>query len=70
VAIDGLSFAIRRGDIVAVLGKTGCGESTVFNLIGRLTEPSGGTVRVPGHDAFANSHSFAEKSGSYSRGIA
>ena len=52
LAVDGLSFAIERGEIVAVLGKTGCGKSTVFNLIAGLIEPSEGTVRVRGRDPF------------------
>src|SRR2546428_22976 len=33
VAMDRLSFEIAPGEIVAVLGKTGCGKSTMFNLI-------------------------------------
>ena len=56
LAVDGLSFAIERGEIVAVLGKTGCGKSTVFNLIAGLIEPTKGVIRVLGHDSF---HEFA-----------
>jgi NitT/TauT family transport system ATP-binding protein len=56
LAVDGLSFAIERGEIVAVLGKTGCGKSTVFNLIAGLIEPTKGAIRVLGHDSF---HEFA-----------
>jgi NitT/TauT family transport system ATP-binding protein len=51
-AVDRLSFDIRRGEIVAVLGKTGCGKSTMFNLLSGLIEPSGGSVEVLGHDPF------------------
>jgi NitT/TauT family transport system ATP-binding protein len=51
-AVDRLSFDIKRGEIVAVLGKTGCGKSTMFNLLSGLIEPSGGSVRVLGHDPF------------------
>ena len=56
LAVDRLSFTIKRGEIVAVLGKTGCGKSTVFNLIAGLIEPTKGSVRVLGHDSF---HEFA-----------
>jgi NitT/TauT family transport system ATP-binding protein len=63
VAVDRLSFAIKRGEIVAVLGKTGCGKSTVFNLIAGLIEPSSGTVRVLGHDSFREFAFFRGKIG-------
>jgi ABC-type nitrate/sulfonate/bicarbonate transport system ATPase subunit len=63
VAVDRLSFAIKRGEIVAVLGKTGCGRSTVFNLISGLIEPSSGTVHVLGHDSFREFTFFRGKIG-------
>jgi NitT/TauT family transport system ATP-binding protein len=63
VAVDRLSFAINRGEIVAVLGKTGCGKSTVFNLIAGLIEPTSGTVRVLGHDSFREFAFFRGKIG-------
>jgi NitT/TauT family transport system ATP-binding protein len=63
VAVDRLSFAIKRGEIVAVLGKTGCGKSTVFNLIAGLVEPSSGAVQVLGHDAFRDFGYFRGKIG-------
>lgn len=52
-AVDGLSLAIGRGEMVALLGKTGCGKSTTFNLIAGLIAPSQGAVRVQGLDPFA-----------------
>jgi NitT/TauT family transport system ATP-binding protein len=51
-AIDGLSLDIAQGEMVALLGKTGCGKSTTFNLIAGLMEPSEGSVRVQGLDPF------------------
>src|ERR1039458_7861288 len=56
VAVDKLSFEIAKGEIVAVLGKTGCGKSTMFNIVAGLIEPSSGEARVIGHDPF---HEFA-----------
>jgi NitT/TauT family transport system ATP-binding protein len=53
-AVGGLSLDIARGEMVALLGKTGCGKSTTFNLIAGLMEPSGGVVRVQGLDPFKN----------------
>lgn len=51
-AIDQLSFDVARGEIVAVLGKTGCGKSTIFNLIAGLAEPTSGRITVDGLDPF------------------
>jgi NitT/TauT family transport system ATP-binding protein len=48
---------------VAVLGKTGCGKSTMFNLIAGLIEPSSGTVAVRGHDPFREFEFFRGKIG-------
>jgi NitT/TauT family transport system ATP-binding protein len=53
-AVDGLDLRVRAGEMLALLGKTGCGKSTIFNMIAGLTEPSSGTVRVEGRDPFAD----------------
>src|SRR3974390_3378492 len=55
-AVEHLSFEIDKGEIVAVLGKTGCGKSTMFNIVSGLIEPTSGEARVIGHDPF---HEFA-----------
>lgn len=51
-AVDDVTLDVARGDIVALLGKTGCGKSTMFNMIAGLTGPSAGIVRVQGRDPF------------------
>jgi NitT/TauT family transport system ATP-binding protein len=51
-AVDGLNLEVRSGQMLALLGKTGCGKSTIFNMIAGLTEPTSGTVRVGGRDPF------------------
>jgi NitT/TauT family transport system ATP-binding protein len=63
LAVDRLSFAIQPGEIVAVLGKTGCGKSTMFNLIAGLIEPTSGRVSVVGHDPFREFGFFRGKIG-------
>jgi NitT/TauT family transport system ATP-binding protein len=60
-AVDGLNLDVRPGQMLALLGKTGCGKSTIFNMIAGLTEPTGGTVRVDGRDPFADFDSFRGK---------
>jgi len=40
VAVDRLDLQIGRGQLLALLGKTGCGKSTIFNMIAGLTEPT------------------------------
>lgn len=63
LAVDRLSFDIARGEIVAVLGKTGCGKSTMFNLLSGLIAPTSGSVSVTGHDPFREFAYFRGKIG-------
>jgi NitT/TauT family transport system ATP-binding protein len=60
-AVDDLNLEVRPGQMLALLGKTGCGKSTIFNMIAGLTEPTSGTVRVDGRDPFADFDSFRGK---------
>jgi NitT/TauT family transport system ATP-binding protein len=63
LAVDRLSFEIAKGEIVAVLGKTGCGKSTMFNLLSGLIEPTSGNVEVTSHDPFKEFDYFRGKIG-------
>jgi NitT/TauT family transport system ATP-binding protein len=60
-AVDNLDLDVRPGQMLALLGKTGCGKSTIFNMIAGLTEPTSGTVRVSGRDPFAEFDWFRGK---------
>ncbi len=62
-AIRDLSFTIGRGELVAILGKTGCGKSTTFSLISGLIRPSRGRVLVQGHDPYDDFNWFRGKIG-------
>jgi putative ABC transport system ATP-binding protein len=49
-AVDGVSFEIRAGEFVALLGTSGSGKSSVLNLIAGLDRPTSGSVIVHGRD--------------------
>jgi NitT/TauT family transport system ATP-binding protein len=61
VAVDRLDLQIGRGQLLALLGKTGCGKSTIFNMIAGLTEPTSGDVTVDGRNPFHEFDSFRGK---------
>src|SRR3954453_3219132 len=50
VALAGLDLAVGPGECVALIGANGSGKSTAVRAIAGLLEPSGGSVRVCGHD--------------------
>ena len=51
--LRGVSFTVEPGQMVALLGTTGAGKSTVINLIPRFYDVTGGSVLVDGHDVRA-----------------
>ena len=46
VAVDGLSFSARRGDITAIIGPNGAGKTTVFNCITGFYKPTEGRIAL------------------------
>ena len=49
-AVDGVSFAIPRGQVLAVVGESGCGKTTLGRAMIRLIEPTAGEIRFAGED--------------------
>jgi putative ABC transport system ATP-binding protein len=52
-ALRGASFTIRRGQLVALIGRSGSGKTTLLNIVGGLDTPTSGVVLVSGRDVSA-----------------
>ncbi len=52
-AVDGVSFEIKRGETLALVGESGCGKTTAGRCILRLIDPTAGTVHFDGVDLLA-----------------
>jgi osmoprotectant transport system ATP-binding protein len=50
VVVDQLSFEVPAGELLVLLGSSGCGKTTTLKMINRLIEPSAGSVRIAGED--------------------
>lgn len=53
LAVRDATFAIDKGEFVAVMGESGSGKSTLLSMIGTLNKPSKGTLKVEGIDVYA-----------------
>ena len=49
-AVDGVDFEIRPGETLGIVGESGCGKSTIFQLIMRFYDPDEGRVTLDGID--------------------
>jgi sn-glycerol 3-phosphate transport system ATP-binding protein len=49
-AVDGVSFSVKKGDLVVLLGPSGCGKSTMLRMIAGLDEPASGSIEIEGRD--------------------
>jgi len=60
-AVDDVNVTIRRGELVGFLGPNGAGKTTTLKMMAGLLEPTGGQVRVLGHEPFKRERAFQRR---------
>lgn len=59
LVLDHVSFDIKKGDFVCIVGPTGCGKTTFFNLLVKLIEPTEGQILIDGELADPKKHDIS-----------
>ena len=54
-AVSGVDIVIDRGEFLAVIGRSGCGKTTLLRMIGGLLAPTSGSIEVDGHNLWRGS---------------
>ena len=54
-ALNHVSFSVRKGEFVAIIGESGSGKSTLLNVVGALDNATSGKVLIDGKDIFSMS---------------
>ena len=57
--IDNISFDVKKGEFVCVVGPTGCGKTTFLNLLTKIYEPTTGELRIDGELADPKKHNLS-----------
>ena len=69
IAVDGISFEVKRGEIFGLLGPNGAGKSTTISIISTLIPPTGGQILFEGESIFENQN-IRQKLGLFLKDIA
>ncbi|MGP2439184.1 ABC transporter ATP-binding protein [Streptomyces sp. JW3] len=62
-AVRGIGFSVRRGEVFALLGTNGAGKTSTVELLEGLAPPSGGRIRVLGHDPYTERAAVRPRTG-------
>lgn len=63
IAVDHISFHVRRGSLIGFLGINGAGKTTVINILATLLKPDAGTVNICGYELGRNDNEISKKIG-------
>lgn len=63
VAVDDISFAVKKGEIFGFLGPNGAGKSTTIGMLATLIKPTGGSARIAGFDIAASRNDIRQSIG-------
>ena len=61
VAVDGVSFEVRPGEVYTIIGPNGAGKTTIFNLIGLIYAPTSGRILFEGREVTGSPHDVAAR---------
>src|SRR3990172_204588 len=68
-AVDGISFAVKKGEVFGLLGPNGAGKTTTIEILEGLRRKDGGEVRVLGLDPWSNGYELHKKIGVMAQGF-